>query len=351
MTTRRNAKEDSKNIKALINKGHTTDEIMEQMSIKYSQIYYALNYWNSPTVSKRFLTKLKVNNTNKIEEQQKDKKVIEEKNEATTVKQSNKKALLLDTSIVNVKGILDKIEKSKNVTFIFPTRVIEYLESIKMKTGFVGFNARELLNIAIQDNSKIIPTPEISPLIGWSVNDKDNLIVQVALDLADKYDITIYTCDKMLTLKAKSMNIKYDYHKLGAPTTYNEQLAYNANASTNDHFPKQNNLFLLREIKEFDQARTIEFLKHKGFYYLQNKNNFPCYCVIEDNKPVDFSGKLYLEENNTFYVIYHNKISKYIIKNFSNSRNVTLVKIGVFSTELTSVTPALAIRIIRELNY
>jgi hypothetical protein len=334
---KRNAQRDAKTIKDMANIGYTEEEISKEMGLSHRQFAYSITRWLSPNMAKKVQQQLRDNKGREGRTAESTQPVQEvQVEQLTPVQTENRQAIVIDASIINVEGIITKLKEVKNAIFVFPTVVIEELETMTKRSGFHGYNVRELLSIAIQDTSMVIPTATVSTLTGWSSN-KDSLIIQIAMDMKEQYDVIVYSCDKIVIIKAKSLGLRYVYYKSKpAPMTYDSRPF--TPAAIPAAKVETEELSLFRKVDEVGEIWTVEFIKKRNFHYIQNTETFPYYFSYENGKVTSLQGKVFVREGLDIYRIYDNRIEKLIIRNFDKSNNVEFVRRGVFAETITTIT-------------
>ncbi len=294
---------------------------------------------------KRIFPNLKVGNqdTSKVEE----KSTL---NTEIVLPKKKKTAILLDTSIINYSAILDLL-KEMNTTILFPSLVVEELSNCRSKANFVGRNARNLLSMATQPENKVLLTPIASSLPGWSNNNSDSRIIQVALDHENEYDITIYSCDKEMICKAKSLEIKCKYFKSETPYVH----SYSSTSNTEDIVSQNDTAVpLFSDILEMNEITTLENIGISGssITITRKSTSFPYYYksgtgnrILSLNRPCS-----YLHLGDIIYEVTSTEITKYKILNCSSFNNAIILRRGILLSEITSINPIHISFCINELN-
>lgn len=128
------------------------------------------------------------------------------------------KIALIDSSMLGIKDFEIEI-RNKGLILAFPSLVTEELKGIiaSTKKNDLKKNAQRLLDLAVEQESMVLRSPEKEKLEGWRDVDNDAAIILTAIDNMDKYNLTLYTADKFLAIRAKSFNLKYKYFKFNEP--------------------------------------------------------------------------------------------------------------------------------------
>jgi len=336
---------DVRKVTKLIREGCTEDEIIEQLGLTKSQFEITLKYGFRPKEARNARRILRVAkerresqgvteaNQEPQGENETPEKIEKEIPDLSVQTDGNIQSVLIDTSIINSIGIIDVLRKIENAVFIFPTIVIEELDSLTGKPSFQGKNARELLSLALEDNSMVLPAAKTANLNGWSGQDKDSLIIQTALNLQNQ-KIVVYSSDKTLTLKAKSLGMGYVYVKSDA----NPSMPYEHRSVVNMESVKEEQQLdegLFKSKEAVNQPGMIVIRKFKSFHYIPHSNEFPCYFKFRNGKASLMNKQIFIREGDVIYRVFSDKIEKLIVKHLgsSNSYNVDILCRGVFSIE------------------
>ena len=296
---------------SLCDRGYNFEEIIIETGLSKNQILYSLKgstYENLSATSKR-----------------------------TTKRNNLQEVVVIDTSFCGAHGMKDII---KDKTVIFQTLVIEELDHLKRdrsNANDIIHAATFLLREALKSHNLVKSTVSCATLEGWNKSnssDSDSRIVQTAFNLKSEYNVTLYTCDILMCLKAKNLGLAFEffecYDQVQKDNPFNKE-------SSSDQTPKPTLIF--KEIGIKNETTSLPLVKKGKFSYLKESESLCSFynyasgliLKVTDHHPVNGFGRL-------IFASYSDRIEVLKIENFTSSNNAKKIGVGYFS-ELLTINP------------
>ena len=237
----------------------------------------------------------------------------------------DKELILLDTSIIRIKNIIDRFLKKKNVLFIFSVLVIEELLGIKLDNQIspqMKYNISQLLKLSIEDCSVIISNNGESKLPGWRIENKDTQIISVAMSLFNhnRY-IKVYTADMGFAAMVKNLGLDFEY--LNEEGIEDEKLSFEK-----DYYDS---------IEETDKIENLDYRRFRRWDYMIERYQFPVYCKkIKGDRIMVIGTDCSLNKKDIIYKVNPSTIEKIEIM---GGNDIKILKVGHLKEELSEWNP------------
>ncbi len=347
---RRDSKKDARLILELAEKGMVKKDVLLKLNLNITQFNYSLKSafdkekvndlrWKfkqnevqkSSTSIKKSVVKpdVKLDDAEVVIEKIVEERTIDEqttiavteevKNDHQKIGEGLKKGeyVVLDTSIIGIDEVVE-ILKNKGVICIFTSIVIEELDKQQKNPNSCGYNAKNLLRLALEDESLVIPIPKKTSLAGWREENSDSFIVQTAFDLKEKYNPVVITSDKVLALKAKCQGLRFQYWSFES----------NSNKSVESkELILGQDIVKVEKVRDSNEKITINFFEMKGAKYFYPKKGLHRYFLFDEKGHLieNDNGLIPYKPGYILFRIYDHCIQKIELKNHNKKYNSHLI--------------------------
>lgn len=242
--------------------------------------------------------------------------------------------ILLDTSIVNIYNIMGLIALREKQKIIVPSIVISETEKLKKAHGYIGYNARKIIDKARLGEFEVIISSTSNELKGWKGKYNDNIIINCAVELSTAYDVVIYTCDEDMVIRATSVGIRTVFKKSGAKSSTTEKGTI-VRISCND-IPFNTSIF--ESVEDHNKKVTFNFVTDSfDRRYLPYCKEYPYIYTIRNDRVLRVHEKLFIKLDDFLFKLYPDRIEEYVVSSKSESSNAIHIKTGYFKVQVNSI--------------